>query len=57
MLPYKLHRGIECGTLVPGNIYNEFILLGGNMQKGPVDSVNIYDFLNETVEMKPYLVN
>lgn len=48
-----MHRGIECGLLVPGVFYNEFLLIGGNMQYGAVNSVNSYDFLNETVHTRP----
>lgn len=55
ILPFKLHRGIECGLCFPGGHNNTFFLFGGNMQKGPVDSVNLYDFSSQTVHTKKFL--
>jgi hypothetical protein len=38
-----LHRGIDGTVLLPHTLPNEFVLLGGKMQKGDIDATNIYD--------------
>lgn len=51
--PFKLHQGLECGSIAATNNPNEFVLFGGNMKYGAVSTVNSFNLELGTVHTRP----